>query len=255
MFIRMRVDYEVLAENYDDSRSTLFRSGGVWQRAFIERLSLSRGQLLLDAGCGTGQLTLPIAGATGATTFGCDPSSGMIEQAVGKPGARRTFWIRGEIGTLPFASDAFDAVIVSLVIQHVPDWRAGVDDLARVTRRDGRIVIRTVDHDAIASHLMFDFFPEGRDIDLARFPSVVEIMQHFAQNGADVISDVVEMQVSYNGEQFLDKLRARYVSTLALLPDDVFEDGIKRAETFVRELGSDTVHYTLRHTYITATVS
>jgi SAM-dependent methyltransferase len=49
--------------------------------------------------------------------------------------------VRGDITRLPFAPDAFDAVICSHILEHVPDDRAALRELFRVLRAGGRATI------------------------------------------------------------------------------------------------------------------
>lgn len=46
-----------------------------------------------------------------------------------------------DLTRLPFADDAFDLVICSHVLEHVPDDRAAMRELARVTATDGLVVV------------------------------------------------------------------------------------------------------------------
>ena len=42
---------------------------------------------------------------------------------------------------LPFADDAFDAVVLAAVLGEIPDTRAAMDKIARVLRPTGRLVV------------------------------------------------------------------------------------------------------------------
>jgi SAM-dependent methyltransferase len=50
-------------------------------------------------------------------------------------------YVRGTGGALPFGSGAFDAVVVCLVLEHVVDLDSTFDEMARVLRPGGRLVL------------------------------------------------------------------------------------------------------------------
>jgi SAM-dependent methyltransferase len=64
-----------------------------------------------------------------------EPSNVMLAQR--PPGSAAA--ARAVAERLPFADATFDAALASLTIHHWPDWRAGIDEMRRVTR--GPIVV------------------------------------------------------------------------------------------------------------------
>jgi SAM-dependent methyltransferase len=49
----------------------------------------------------------------------------------------------GDVQALPFPDGAFDVAVANWMLYHVPDLDRGVAELARVLRRDGRLVATT----------------------------------------------------------------------------------------------------------------
>lgn len=49
----------------------------------------------------------------------------------------------GSATALPFESDSFEVVVTKSVLQHTPDWQAGVRELTRVARSEVILVERT----------------------------------------------------------------------------------------------------------------
>jgi SAM-dependent methyltransferase len=96
------------------------------------------GVRVLDVGAGTGDLAAA-ALAAGAEVTAVDPDPDMLaltrERA---PGARLG---RAGLPLLPFADAAYDAVLANFVVNHVPDPRAAVNELARVAAPGGRVVV------------------------------------------------------------------------------------------------------------------
>ena len=80
------------------------------------------------------------------------------------------------------------------------------------------------------------FFPGAKALDETRLPSIEEVTSAFSASGLNLIGQtVVRQQIDPNLASHLERLRLRALSTLALLPDCEFEEGIQRLERAVRE--------------------
>lgn len=107
----------------------------------LKRLDLADGQTAIDIGCGRGRHTHALAARGGLRVVGLDLDRADLE------GAREGFayfhqlegWalVEGDALRLPFPDDAFDCVICSEVLEHLPDFEAALDEIARVTKPDG----------------------------------------------------------------------------------------------------------------------
>lgn len=103
-------------------------------RALAAEVSARR---ILDLGCGTGILTVTLAGK-GRDIVGVDPSPSMLSYARHRPGSEHVEWILGDSSSIP--RDGFDyAVMTGNVAQHIPDgqWERTLLDLRRALRREG----------------------------------------------------------------------------------------------------------------------
>ncbi len=93
---------------------------------------------LLDVGCGTGSL-LQTAVQRGARVAGLDAAASMIAVAHERmPDADLRV---GDIEALPFRDGTIDVVTAFNSVQYAADPRAAVVEMARVTRRGGRVAI------------------------------------------------------------------------------------------------------------------
>lgn len=112
--------------------------GFVWQygRSLLELLAPQPGERILDAGCGTGQLTAEVA-RSGADVVGVDRSENMVQQA------RHNFpEIRFEVGDLCALNfhREFDAVFSNAVLHWVRPAQEAADSMARSLKPGGRLV-------------------------------------------------------------------------------------------------------------------
>jgi demethylmenaquinone methyltransferase/2-methoxy-6-polyprenyl-1,4-benzoquinol methylase len=106
-----------------------------WRRLAAEA-AVERGDAVLDACCGTGDLAIACAQAGGRVT-GLDFSERMLERAREK--APSIEWVRGDLLALPFPAESFDAATVGFGVRNVADLEAGVRELRRVLRPGGRL--------------------------------------------------------------------------------------------------------------------
>jgi SAM-dependent methyltransferase len=93
---------------------------------------------VLDVGAGTGELAA-LAVCTGAGVTAVDPGADMIAVAARTAPAARL--CRAALPALPFGDGAFDAVLANFVVNHLPDPRAGLREIARVTAPGGRVAV------------------------------------------------------------------------------------------------------------------
>jgi SAM-dependent methyltransferase len=100
-----------------------------------------------------------------------EPSTTMIAQR--PPGSAPV--VQASAEALPFRDAAFDASLAILTIHHWADWRRGVNELARTTKK--RIVILTWDPSLPTFWLVNDYFPEILASDRVIFPSVDDLRQ------------------------------------------------------------------------------
>ncbi|MBV8064111.1 MAG: bifunctional demethylmenaquinone methyltransferase/2-methoxy-6-polyprenyl-1,4-benzoquinol methylase UbiE [Actinobacteria bacterium] len=108
-----------------------------WRRITVEQV-VRRGDRVLDACCGTGDLALA-ARARGADVVGLDFSEAMLERARAK--SRDVEWVQGDMLALPFDAESFDAATVGFGVRNVDDLDAGLRELHRVLRDGGTVGI------------------------------------------------------------------------------------------------------------------
>ncbi len=113
-----------------------------WDR--ILDLVLEAGSALdaLDAGCGTGFLSLEMA-ARGHRVTGVDFAPAMLELARGKAAAQglAVRFEHADAENLPFAPRSFDLAISRHVLWTLPHPEAAIDEWMRVLRPGGRLAI------------------------------------------------------------------------------------------------------------------
>jgi SAM-dependent methyltransferase len=125
-----------------------------WRLGYLDRLRTA-GVLvdadgpLVDVGVGGSGYTVIEAARAGRPAIGCDLSIAGLLAARGfaeaEGVAERTLWVCCSAEQLPLASASFGSALAIAVLEHVPDDRAALRELARVLRPGGRAWV-TVPH-------------------------------------------------------------------------------------------------------------
>ncbi len=109
----------------------------------LELLDPGPEEKILDAGCGTGIFTLDIL-ARKAHVIGLDISHQMLMHAK-KYAPENSFpKVRSDMLYLPFKDNSFDKSVSITALEFVSDAKSAIDELIRVTRPGGCIVIATL---------------------------------------------------------------------------------------------------------------
>lgn len=108
--------------------------------ALIDALALPRSSTVLDLGCGTGQLTVPLAGRYDRV-LGADPSTDMLRlaRAAGVPGIAWLLASDADLAALPLLEDV-DAVTISQAVHLMDTARLWPVLASRLSGR-GRVAV------------------------------------------------------------------------------------------------------------------
>jgi ubiquinone/menaquinone biosynthesis C-methylase UbiE len=142
---RAAFTYNAAADFFDASPLSFWHYFG---RRTIELLSLPTGSRVLDVCCGTGASALPAAETVGPTgeVVGVDLARELLELARAKAVRQRLANIQFEVGdmlSIRFPVESFDAVICVFGIFFVPDMVIAVSELWRRVRPGGRLAVIT----------------------------------------------------------------------------------------------------------------
>lgn len=98
------------------------------------------GKLVLEAGCGAGRFS-EILLKRGAVLVSSDISEAVIANQANFPQDEKHMVIQADINAMPFADESFDVVICLGVIQHTPDSEQTIENLYRLVKKGGYLVI------------------------------------------------------------------------------------------------------------------
>ena len=227
-----KTDYSKIAGQYDKVRPFV---ASIWMQKIIDYGKIEVNCTVLDYGCGTGRYTLDVSAEKAPMVSGLDLSIDMLKQAVAKDESRDILWIQGDGQMLPFRDESFDCIYMTLVIHHMEDKGAALREIHRALKGGGRCVIMTNSHSRIKKHVLRDF-PGIIALDLRRFPTVPCIKKAMREVG---FTDIHFYPVQYDEymptDEYLERVRNKYISTLTLLSEKAFKRGFDVFQQRVRE--------------------
>lgn len=107
------------------------------------KFDLRGAKQILDVGSGAGQIAkhlLKYADADARVTC-FDLSAEMLRRARNRLKGKAPGYLVADLTKLPFADGTFDCVTCGYVLEHVPDAKLGLGELARVMRSGGRMLL------------------------------------------------------------------------------------------------------------------
>jgi demethylmenaquinone methyltransferase/2-methoxy-6-polyprenyl-1,4-benzoquinol methylase len=141
--------FAAIARRYDlinDLQS--FGLHRLWKRRVVQLAKVQSGNRALDLCCGTGDIALALA-QRGAETVGLDFSEKMLEVAEARRQKirnsqfeiRNLKFVHGDAQQIAFPDNSFDIVTVGYGLRNLTSWERGLDEMFRVIRPGGRIVV------------------------------------------------------------------------------------------------------------------
>lgn len=149
---KVRRMFASIARSYDfNNRVHSFGRDAAWRRFAVRFAGLRANDIVLDAACGTGELTREFARATPrpAQVIGLDFTREMLDLARAKaPVASscatsppRVTYEEGDATKLPYPDASFDVVSIAFGIRNVGDPMRALREFRRVLRPGGRLVV------------------------------------------------------------------------------------------------------------------
>jgi phosphatidylethanolamine/phosphatidyl-N-methylethanolamine N-methyltransferase len=131
--------YTAYASVYDHTFGKAFKQS---RESAVRGLPIQPGTKILEVGVGTGE-ALPLY-PSHCDVMGIDLSEGMLEHARRRVAQYQLSHVRlqrMDAGNMQLPDDSFDIVMAAYVVTAVPDYRKVVNEMIRVCKPGGRIVM------------------------------------------------------------------------------------------------------------------
>ena len=174
---RARLFYRYFSKIYDKV-NPIFYSDEMREKV-VEMANLSRDDLVLEIGCGTGFTTTGIVNVVGEkNVVALDLTPEQMNKAVKRlPNVK---FVRGDAENLPFKDNCFDAAISAGSIEYWPNPLKGIKEMVRVTKSGGRVVV-------LAPRKPDNFFIRKFAESIMLFPSTQQCFSWFLKAGLEDI--------------------------------------------------------------------
>jgi len=229
----MKYDETDQAKRYDAARSMSREA----QRRSLEPLRAllpTPIRLVVDLGCGTGRFSAALAEEFAAPVIGVDPAQTMLAKARENVEHPRIRFTAGESSAIPLPDGAADLVFVSMAYHHFDDRPAAAHEMRRVLGPGGIAAIRNSTADALDGFGFLEYFPAARALAQAALPRRDQLTASMRAAGFEpLLHQVIAHEMAPTWAAYCDKIAARALSFLAMIPDGDFEAGLSamRRET------------------------
>jgi ubiquinone/menaquinone biosynthesis C-methylase UbiE len=238
------LSFDPMVRYYDETRCI---NGGCLELAIkylVKKYPPEDFKNVLEPGIGTGRIAIPLA-QHGYDVHGVDISEQMLavlDQRLKESGPRlRVSFQRADVTDLPFPDGRFDMVVVVHLFYFVREWKKAVDELLRVLRRDGPLILM---HTGTGMEIPFvnDRYraycaEHGFRIDTPGVGSTQEVVSYLTELGYP--TEFVRDRWRWTNHIRLDKaisyIRSRAYSFTTMVPDSLHSEAVCRVESEARK--------------------
>ena len=232
-----KANYHEIAGTFDQGRQLDQAVINTWLGLVKEHGNLVPGSKILDLGCGTGRFAIPFAAELKLDTTGADAYSEMLDVARDKPGGDLVDWDLQDADDLQaYASNSFDAVFMSHLLHHVDSPEGVVASSRRILRPMGALLIRYGATEHILEDVEHKFFEGTTEIDAERTLTTAATEALLREQGfLRVKSEVVTQHTYSSAQDHVERAGTRFTSVLHLIPDEVFEKGLRNLAGYANQ--------------------
>jgi ubiquinone/menaquinone biosynthesis C-methylase UbiE len=226
------IDYNDMSSRYQSGRALSGEAAKTWIAAVAPFVQRSARPRILDLGAGTGRFAALFALSLEATVVGIEPSTGMLAVAANHPKPNNLAYLAGTAECIPLADATCDLAWLSHVWHHIRDHRACADDLRRVLRRGGHVLVRGTFGDRLDGFpTLFQFWPGARAI-CEQLPTIGETVGVVETSGLELAQHRrIQQQTAASLSEFAKRTRSRADSALALISESEFQEGQTAIDT------------------------
>lgn len=235
-----RVDYDKQSRVYDKGRSLPPEAIDTWM--VTARRHVPDATRILDLGAGTGRFSSALAETFQADVYAVEPSAGMRDRAARKP-HELVHVIAGAAEALPLPDASIDLAWLSNVIHHFDDIAQGARELRRTTT--GTVLVRGA-FGGVPVPSLYRFFPGAQRI-VDSMPTIPEVVDAFEGAGfGSFRTEQVPQLLAHNLAEMVPRIRLRADTTLELISDEEFAQGVAELEEAARTEADPVIdHLTL----------
>lgn len=210
---------------------------------------------ILDLGCGTGLLTIPLAKRYPYAQFiGVDRSQAMLDIACKKAGADKVRWEVQDALSLSYPDNSIDVVLMSNLLHHFQNPQNVVEQAVRVLKPKGVIINVYGAIEDIAEDPEHTYFPTALRIDCARTPAKRHVERWYRECDLyGIASHKRSIKLASGAHERIERAKDRHISVLHMIPESEFQRGIESLQKAVDTI-SDTTWWCYQGVTITTAI-
>jgi ubiquinone/menaquinone biosynthesis C-methylase UbiE len=239
MEARTSPDQPLAPVDYDKVQHQTYARGRVLQAEAIDRYMAVFGAHLptrrplagIDLGSGTGRFSAALADAFGGPIWGVEPADGMRLAAEAERIHPHVTYLAGRAEAIPRPSRCADFVLMFLSWHYVTDKPRAAQEIARVLKPGGRLILRSTFKERIPDHWWRGYFPRSWDVERAMFQTEAETRAIVEAAGLTTVASV-QTEVPFPGDiaGLVERLKLRAVSTFEHLTEEELTEGFARID-------------------------
>jgi SAM-dependent methyltransferase len=238
--------FDQIAEVYDETRKSRKDILDKAVDLVIEKVGLSKDDRILDLGCGTGRISVEFA-LRDFDIVGLDVSGRMLSLAARKCESclGRVRLVQGDAQRLPFAAEAFDAVLAVHVFHLMEGWRSAFRQAMESLRPGGSMILWGSGRGRILQPVREKYrelAAEAGYADLRLGARDFDEVAGFAREEGLSVSRIdagdLYWEFESSPESGIDLLRRKWVTDTWIVPDEDHASIIEKlTETLAGQLG------------------
>lgn len=128
--------------------------------------------LNLDLGCGTGNYTIALS-EKGINFIGIEPSKKMLD--IAKLKSKNIEWRMGSAENIPVGNETIENIIATLTIHHWSNLEKATEEIFRVMKPDGKLIIFTSCPTQMKNYWLNYYFPKMMGKSMDQMPNIDSI--------------------------------------------------------------------------------
>jgi ubiquinone/menaquinone biosynthesis C-methylase UbiE len=220
------IDYDAMSARYQSGRALSEEAAKTWSSVVARFVHASTRPRILDLGAGTGRFSALFARSLEATVIGIEPSTGMLAVAASEDKPNNLAYLAGTAERIPLGDATCDLAWLSHVWHHIRDHHACADDLSRVVRCGGHVLVRGTFGDRVDGFpTLFRFWPATRAI-CEQLPTLRDTIGVFETHQFTLVEHRrIQQETAASLSAFATRTQSRADSALMLVSDSEFDEG------------------------------